>query len=357
MINIKDKYTVLGVMSGTSMDGLDLSCATYSKKLDAWDFNLLKGETIPYNESIKEDFINGFNRKISIEKLDNKFGNFIADHILFFCRKNNFHVDLISSHGHTIFHEPQNGITKQIGNGKVIAERTHIPVVSNFRQQDVDLGGQGAPLVPMGDKLLFSNYDSCINLGGIVNISYNHGDARLAFDICPCNMLLNYFANQKGKRYDNKGIMASKGNVSIPLLNQLSTIDYYQYNGPKSLSKEYIDSIYLPIINIYKLSTVDILSTLVEHIAMKIADVLLSINQSNSLLSGGGVYNSYLISRVRFHTNTKITIPISKIVDFKESIIFGFLGLLRILNEDNCLASATGASRNHSSGDIFKVEC
>ena len=355
MINIKDKYLVVGIMSGTSMDGLDISCAEYYQKNNRWQFNLLQAETFCYNESIKGDFIKLFNRKLNVEELDVQFGHNISDSIISFLERYNLHPDLISSHGHTIFHEPEKGYTLQIGSGKIISERIKIPVVNNFRQQDIDFGGQGAPLVPVGDKLLFSEYHACVNLGGIVNISYDYNNERIAYDIGPCNMILNYLSKQKGQEYDNKGHMALQGQVDGALLDQLSYISYYNQSFPKSLGKEYVDDVFLPIINSYKLNTIDLLSTYVEHIAIKIANVLSKYNISNALFTGGGVFNSYLMSRINYYTNTKIIIPSDQLINFKESIVFGFLGLLRYLKKDNCLGSATGAIKNHSSGDIYII--
>ena len=234
MRNIKDKYVVLGLMSGTSMDGLDVSCARYYKENNTWRFDLLQAETFSYNESIKLDFLKAFNKKCSLEEIDIKFGDIISEYILLFLEKYNLHPHLISSHGHTIFHDPNNGYTFQIGSGQIISERIKIPVVSNFRQQDIDFGGQGAPLVPMGDKLLFSEYHACVNLGGIVNVSYDDNGTRFAYDIGPCNIILNYISKQKGKEYDDQGGMALKGTINTELLHQLFNISYYTLPFPKS---------------------------------------------------------------------------------------------------------------------------
>ena len=355
MINIKDKYVVLGLMSGTSMDGLDISCAEYYKINNRWAFKFLKGETFLYNKSIKSDFLQLFSGQKNVEEVDIKFAHVMSDFIISFLENHNLNPDLISSHGHTIFHQPDNGYTLQIGSGKIIAERINIPVVNNFRQQDIDLGGQGAPLVPIGDKFLFSEYAACVNLGGIVNISYDYNNSRIAYDICPCNIILNYLSQKKGQEYDHKGSIALKGEVNKDLLKRLSAINYYKLSFPKSLGKEYIDQEFLPIIDSFKLNPRDLLSTYVEHIAIIIANVLSDYNISNVLFTGGGVFNSYLISRIRYYTNTEIIIPSSQLINFKEALVFGFLGLLRYLNQPNCLGSATGASQNHCSGDIYVV--
>ena len=355
MINIKDKYVVLGLMSGTSMDGLDISCADYYKTQDRWKFKLLKAQTFSYNQSTKSDFSQLFNHKQNIEDVDIKFAHTISDSIISFLAKHNLHPDLIASHGHTIFHQPENRYTLQIGSGQIIAERIQIPVVNNFRQQDINFGGQGAPLVPVGDKLLFSEYDACVNLGGIVNISYDYHNSRIGYDITPCNLILNYLAEKEGQEYDYKGNIALTGQVHKELLKTLSAINYYKLSFPKSLGKEYIDKEFFPIIDSYQLSIRDLLCTYVEHIAIQIANIFSEYNISNALFTGGGSFNSFLISRIQHHTNTEIILPSHQLINFKEAIIFGFLGLLRCLNEDNCFASATGAAKNHSSGDIYLI--
>ena len=352
---INDKSLILGLMSGTSMDGLDISCARYYQKHNAWHYELIASETITYDSKIKSDLLNTFHKVSDLDEMDVKFASCLSNYIKEFLKKYNLQIDLISSHGHTIFHDPKNGYTKQIGLGSVIAENVGVPVVSNFRQQDIDLGGQGAPLVPIGDKLLFSEYDACINLGGIANISFDFKGKRLAYDISPCNMILNFLAKKSGKDFDEYGKIASEGQVDEILLNKLGKISYYDLNIPKSMGKECVNQYYIPVLNKSNKNNNDILATCVEHIAMKISNALSEFDISKSLLTGGGVFNKYLVARILHHTKSKIIIPNKDLVNFKEAIIFGFLGLLRVLDEHNCLSSATGAIRDHSSGDIYMV--
>ena len=352
---INDKSLILGLMSGTSMDGLDISCARYYQKHNAWHYELIASETITYDSKIKSDLLNTFHKVSDLEEMDVKFASCLSNYIKDFLKKYNLQIDLISSHGHTIFHDPKNGYTKQIGLGSVIAENVGVPVVSNFRQQDIDLGGQGAPLVPIGDKLLFSEYDACINLGGIANISFDFKGKRLAYDISPCNMILNFLAKKSGKDFDEYGKMASEGQVDNILLNNLDKISYYDLNIPKSMGKECVNQHFIPVLNKSNKNNKDILATYVEHIAIKISNALSEFDISKSLLTGGGVFNTYLLTRILHHTKTKIIIPNKDLVNFKEAIVFGFLGLLRVLDEHNCLSSATGAIRDHSSGDIYMV--
>ncbi len=352
---INNDSLVLGLMSGTSMDGLDISCARYYKNHEGWNFDLIACETFPYNNEIKTLLFKAFNKEHDLLDVENIFTQIMIESIECFLNHHHLDVDLISSHGHTIFHDPNGGYTKQIGLGNVISKQFHIPVVCDFRQQDIDLGGQGAPLVPIGDQLLFKEYDSCLNLGGIANISFDIGGVRYAYDICPCNMILNKLSKKIGKDFDKNGEIAKMGKVNKVLLNQLNKIDYYQLTYPKSLSKEYVDIYFDHLLNESFISTEDIMSTFVEHIAFQISNTFSVFNLSNSLFSGGGTFNEYLISRIKFLTKTNLIIPKADVINFKEAIVFGFLGVLRSLNEHNCLSSATGSSRDHSSGKIYFI--
>ncbi|MBF25744.1 MAG: anhydro-N-acetylmuramic acid kinase [Flavobacteriales bacterium] len=352
---INDKSLVIGVMSGTSMDGIDITCAQYCVHKKKWKFNLVASETFAYTKQIKSDLLRAFTGEYKLSKIDIDFGCTIASYIDLFIKKYKLNVDLISSHGHTIFHDPVNGYTKQIGNGRVIAKKLNIPVVSNFRQQDIDYGGQGAPLVPIGDNLLFSEYSSCLNLGGIANISFEVDNKLYGYDICPCNMVLNYLSNKLNKDYDEFGEIASNGKIDNDLFNILNNIDYYKLDIPKSIGKELVEQYFISLIDLYKIDTRDLLSTFVEHIAFQISLNFLKMDISNSLLSGGGAFNKYLIKRLDALTSTNLIIPDVDIVNYKEAIVFGFLGVLRMLNENNCIASVTGAHKDHSSGDVYLV--
>ena len=353
MININRTFTVIGVMSGTSGDGLDIACSRYYKKNQKWFFEILKAETFLYPKSLKTSFKEVFNKTKSLEDIDKVLGYFISEKILQFLTKNNLKIDLIGSHGHTIFHDPKNGYTCQIGAGSVISKTVNVPVVSNFRQQDIDLGGQGAPLVPIGDRLLFSEYEACLNLGGIANISFEKNGNRIGYDICPCNILLNFLAQIDGKEFDEKGVLASRGVVNTKLMDHLNNINYYSRSYPKSLGREDVDLLFMPLVDIMNVKIEDLLCTIVEHIALQIGVSCIQNNLSNILITGGGVYNDYLLERIDYHTNAKIVVPSPSIIEYKESIIFGFLAVLRILNKKNCLASTTGASIDHCSGDLY----
>ena len=354
MIKIKNKFSVIGVMSGTSMDGLDVACVNYYKQKTKWCFKLLKAETFIYDQEIKKNFIQAYNKELSISYLDEKFGHIISDFLKTFINKNDLTVDLISSHGHTIFHEPKKGKTTQIGSGSIIAHNTQIPVVCNFREQDIDLGGQGAPLVPVGDRLLFSEYDACLNLGGIANISYEKLSSRLAYDICPCNILLNYIVNKLGKDFDSEGKIASKGIIDDNLLATLNNLDYYNYTFPKSLGMEHIDA-FLPILSSATISVPDLLATLTEHIAIQLGTVFSQLELNKILVTGGGAFNNHLIRRIKIHSNASLVFPSQILSASRRLLCLGFWVFCRILKQNNCLSSATGAKKDHSSGDVYLV--
>ncbi len=338
-------------MSGTSLDGVDLAYVKFEFN-QTWSFKIIYATTFKYDKIWLNKLKNAFNfKKNKLKLLDDEYGIYLAELINQFINKNNINtIDFIASHGHTIHHEPENGYTLQIGNGKLIAKLTGIKTVYDFRSQDVALGGQGAPLVPIGDELLFSNYTYCLNLGGFANISFKNKNNRLAYDICAVNTVLNHYTNKIDLDYDDNGKIASSGTVFIPLLNELNSLEYYHSTAPKSLGIEYVNDKLLPLIEKYNLEIKDILHTFIEHIAIQIGSNL--IKEGELLITGGGTFNGFLIKRIKYHSTNKIVIPSEEVIDFKEALIFAFLGLLRLENKENCLKSVTGASKNHSSGVI-----
>lgn len=350
----KDEYKVIGVMSGTSLDGIDFVYIHFNKIFKSWSFSILKAETFSYNEKWRNTLNNAFNfNEQELEKLNENYTEFLAKQIQYFIEKNKIvEIDFICSHGHTILHQPENGFTLQIGNLPKISSSLKKTVVCDFRVQDVQLGGQGAPLVPIGDELLFSEYDYCLNLGGFSNISFSSKGSRIAFDISPVNIVLNFFSEKIGLEYDKGGKLAESGKICENLLTELNSISFYKKSFPKSLGKEFIQEEILPTIEKYNLSINDILRTFVEHIAIQITDVVKT--NTKVLITGGGAYNSFLINQLK-NLSPKVNwkIPNDNLIQFKEALIFGFLGILRLRNEINTLASVTGASENHSAGIIF----
>jgi anhydro-N-acetylmuramic acid kinase len=343
---------IIGVMSGTSLDGLDIVYVEIDKSTFK-NFKILSSDTIKYSVEWESKLREGIHKNPEeLLVLDADYGVLLSKLVLSFIEKYQItELDFIASHGHTILHKPDEGYTLQIGNGKIISKKTNQKVICDFRTQDVSLGGQGAPLVPVGDELLFSEYDACLNLGGFANISYKINNERIAFDICPVNIVLNHYVKQIGFDYDNEGEIAAKGEVNQGLLNQLNQLPFYEKEAPKSLGLEWVQEQVFPMIDSYELSVSIILRTFAEHIAIKISSSLKY--RKEVLVTGGGVFNSFLMERLRFLSPVKITIPSYDIINYKEALIFAFLGLLRSENQVNCLSSVTGADKDHSSGRIF----
>ncbi|MBW8361371.1 MAG: anhydro-N-acetylmuramic acid kinase [Kaistella sp.] len=344
-------YHVIGLMSGTSLDGLDLCFARFQKN-EKWHFEILQAETIPYPIFWEEKLRNSI--LLSAEELlelHSEYGFYLGKQVDAFIQKYALEkVDFIASHGHTVFHNPEKKYTFQLGDGRAIKAETEIPVIYDFRSQDVLLGGNGAPLVPIGDELLFQEYDACLNLGGFSNISMKKDGKRIAFDICPVNILLNRFAADLGKKYDEGGLSARNGTVDAELLSFLNALDFYRQNPPKSLGIEWVMKEINPFIKDRK--TENLLATFTEHAAIQISEVFNRYALKNVLVTGGGTFNSFLMEKIQEKTQSEIIIPDEKIIHFKEALIFAFMGVLRMRNEINVLASATGSSKNHSSGII-----
>lgn len=352
----QDTYKVIGLMSGTSLDGLDIAFCTFTYD-HRWSFLFHLGRTVPYSDEWK----NKLTKAPSLSKdemlaLDVEYGKYLGQQVNSFIRENKLDdVDLISSHGHTILHQPQNGITLQIGSGQEIKNATGKTVVCDFRKGDVALGGQGAPLVPIGDKLLFPQMNYCLNLGGIANISFDKNNERLAFDICACNIVLNKLvSDERGIAYDNDGEIARTGKLNKELLSTLNEISYYSQPFPKSLGREDIERDVFPLLEKFKISLEDKLHTFCKHIAIQISSVLeKDVTDARMLITGGGTLNQFLLECIEDKCNLKIVVPQKEIIDFKEAIIFAFLGVLRMRNEVNCLKSVTGAREDSSGGDVF----
>lgn len=348
-------YRVIGVMSGTSLDGVDLCYVTFSKK-STWNFEIHHSETIPYPNEWCKKLKQAIDCDLdTLAHLDLDYTLFLGSLITDFIRKNKIeNIDAVCSHGHTVFHQPNQGITKQIGNLELLSKVVKQNVVCDFRVQDVELGGQGAPLVPIGDRLLFSEFDYCINLGGFANISFELKNQRIAYDICPVNIVMNRYAEILGVPFDDSGKIAQSGDVNIKLLKVLNALEFYKQKSPKSLGLEWVNEQVFPLIEATTLRAEDVLRTFVEHIAMQIVNNI--EDSSKILITGGGAYNVFLMDRIRAHTNAEVIVPESMLVDYKEALIFGFLGVLKLRNEVNCLRSVTGALRDHSSGEIFTIK-
>jgi anhydro-N-acetylmuramic acid kinase len=356
-------YRALGLMSGSSLDGLDIVFAEFIFESGSWRYELLATDCYEYDKEWKERLKNAIAMNaLDYQLLHTEYGHYLGRMVNRFIEDNELHykVGLIASHGHTTFHMPHKKMTAQLGDGASIAAETGLPVVSDLRALDVAFGGQGAPIVPIGEKLLWKDYGMFLNLGGIANISFKGRDSYVAFDICPANAILNLLAALRGKEYDEDGIMASKGKVHAGILQQLNTQDYYRKPYPKSLANDFGTQVIFPLLQESGLSVEDALRTYVQHITQQVRK---SIEGSETLplnnrlmVTGGGALNSFLIGILRQElTDLKIemVIPDQTTIKFKEALIMAFFGVLRWRQEYNILSSVTGAERDSIGGAVW----
>lgn len=357
-----DKITATGIMSGTSVDGLDVVAAEFQQINAQWTYRIISSRMLSYPDDLRKRLIDciGFSAEELIF-LDHEFGKFIGDQVKKFLDEEGIHPDLIASHGHTVFHQPENGITCQIGDGQTIFQVTGIPVVNDFRKIDVLRGGQGAPLVPVGDKLLFGDYEFCLNIGGFSNISFdNLRQERIAYDIGPANIILNYLARMDGRHFDEGGSMARGGELINDLFLELNALPYYALQAPKSLGLEWVQKNILNRISGTSFTHHDLMRTFTEHVAYQIDAAIKKEKKLNFidrtchiLVTGGGVYNDFLLERLREQAEGfTYVVPEKEIVNFKEALIFAFLGVLRYRQQINIWKSVTGAQQDSSGGTI-----
>lgn len=357
------KYNVIGLMSGTSLDGLDIAFCRFILENNTWTYEIEAAQTIAYPDSWKQTILSLETADaLRFQQVNVDYGHYLGGLVSDFIIRHSIKADFVASHGHTIFHQPDKKLTVQIGAGSAIASKCNMPVVCDFRTLDVALGGQGAPLVPIGDKLLFSDYDFCLNLGGFANVSYNLPSpsgkgtgSRIAYDICPVNIVMNAIAEKKGKPYDEGGQMAKEGMLSGYLLNEFNQLGFYKMipDSPKSLGKEWVIKNIHPLIEQYEISDEDLLRTFCEHIAFQIGKSLKNKPKGKLLVTGGGAYNHFLMECIQQHTEHQIVVPDKKTIEYKEALIFAFLGVLKMRNEVNCLKSVTGASRDNCGGAVY----
>jgi anhydro-N-acetylmuramic acid kinase len=351
-------YSLIGLMSGTSGDGLDIAYLHF-EFLENWSFEIEEAQTIPFPSDLGERLSKAhLLPALELAQLDVDFGKWTGTQVKDFCRQFQVKPLAVASHGHTVFHQPATALSLQIGNGWALHQASGQKVINDFRMLDVQLGGQGAPLVPIGDQLLFPHADFCINLGGISNISMQKNGVRIAFDCSPFNLLLNPEANKLGKAYDSGGEFARSGEVNLTLFEALNRLPFYHKSSAKSLGREDMERDFFPLIAESGLSPQDTLSTLVEHFAFQIASIIKFFAPKafpSVLITGGGAYNAYFIERLdHYLENNWLQIDASpRLIEFKEAMIFAFLGVLRLRGEANCLASVTGASMDSCGGTIY----
>lgn len=341
-------------MSGTSLDGLDLAACRFELSGGQWHYTILEAETIGYSPAWRDRLAGVENETaLGFVRTDIEYGDLLGQLTRDFIDKYKVSPDFIASHGHTVFHQPEKRITCQIGRGSAIAAGSSFPVVCDFRSLDVALGGQGAPLVPIGDRLLFGEFDYCLNLGGFANISSEQDGKRVAFDVSPANIVLNDLARKQGLPYDPDGALAAQGKVIPPLLHRLNQLPYYAQSPPKSLGKEWVIANIHPLLSEEPHTDNDLLATFCEHIAMQVAAVTGKNSTRKLLITGGGAFNSHLVRRISELAAATVVLPDHNTINFKEALIFAFLGVLRWRGEHNTLSSVTGAACDNTGGAIY----
>lgn len=347
-------------MSGSSLDGLDMAWVEFSGNLTNIQWHLHAGKTIDLPPKIKQRFqdVHALSGQ-DLAFLDQEFCTWLANHVLQFKEDYRCPIDYLASHGHTLYHNPRHGYTYQLGNGGYIAGKTGVDTIADFRTTDIACNGQGAPFAPIADKHLFAAYNYLLNLGGIANITSTHEEETIAYDVCPCNQILNYLASKKGRPYDNEGALAKEGSIESSLLKELNTIDYYQKAPPKSIDNTWIAKTYFPILDSYTCAIEDKLATVVLHIATHISESIATLGGSPGklLVTGGGAFNTFLTHHLELKLkdkNIEVVIPDDNLVNFKEAILIAFMGYLRVMDIPNVLPSVTGSSRPTISGAIYK---
>lgn len=353
-------YTVIGLMSGTSIDGLDMACCKLWNVDGKWQYEIIVAETIEYDREFSKKLIDTIHLPATeLLKWHNQYGTWMGNQVTDFIKKHQIEVDLVASHGHTIFHQPNDGLTFQLGSGQHLANACGLKVVADFRTNDVALGGQGAPFVPIGDSMLFRQYDVCLNLGGIANMTFWKNEKTIAYDISPINMLFSYILRDSDLPYDDNGRLASMGCVFDPLFEKLNQLEYYRQAYPKSLGYEWFESEMIPVVSAYKLSIHDQLATAVDHVSEQIASNIKSAfsgsENTKVLVTGGGSHNGFFIKELQNKLGENCTLEVGSniLINFKEALIFALMGVLRMEGIPNCIASVTGAKNDSCSGVLF----
>lgn len=346
-------------MSGTSLDGLDLAFCHIWESKNLWNFEIKQTKSISYNSEMRERLKNSiFLSADELLQFHNTYGIWLGEQAKTFIEENTLEIDFIASHGHTTHHQPENGLTFQIGSGQHLANTSGQKIVCDFRTNDVALGGQGAPLVPIGDLLFFGKYDFCLNLGGISNVSFDKNGNRIAYDIGLANMILNHITRKIDLAYDKGGEMARQGNINTEMLEKLNNLEYYRLPFPKSIGYEWFVSKVVPIVDETEDSIENLLHTSIHHICEKVAQQVQMNStkvESNLFVTGGGTLNTFLVETLqeKLGTTTKVVIPSKILIEYKEALVFALMGALRSENKINVLCSVTGAKHDSSSGVIF----
>ena len=355
---MQSSYNIIGLMSGTSLDGLDVVACTFRQDDNRWIYDVVATQSLSYSSEWKQKLKEA--HLLTLEdgiRLHVSYGKFLGEQVNTFMQKNNLTglIDGIGSHGHTVLHAPDQGYTFQLGDGAAISAVTGLNVVNDLRSADVALGGQGAPIVPIGEKLLFPTYKIFVNIGGIVNASFHKWDEVIAYDICPGNTPLNLLALLMGSDYDEGGRLASTGKLDNELLERLEAFSFYKRDLPRSLHTYQIVNEFMPVLDVSPGTLNDKLRTVTEHIASQISGHIAlhareSISKGPIMITGGGALNEFLIERIRDLSQREVYLPEQQIVEYKEALVIAFIALLRMTGQTNCLASVTGASKDNTGG-------
>jgi anhydro-N-acetylmuramic acid kinase len=349
------KILALGMMSGTSLDGLDIVLSEFWISSSGWNYEIIQATTVPYDDHWQRRLAEAHRLDaVNFWKTHVEYGHYLGRQAREFLETTGLSPSVIASHGHTVFHQPGSGFTAQIGAGDAIAAETGFPVVTDLRSVDVALGGQGAPLVPMGDRLLFGQYGACMNIGGFTNVSFEQNNERIAFDICPSNIVLNQLAARSGKKFDPEGILASHGRLQPSILDRIRKIPYYSLEPPKSLGREWLENEFLPLFYMESYSVADLLRTMVEHIGQQVGQSIDILNKTDILVTGGGAHNRFLVDVIRNYSKHEFIVPAPDLVDYKEALVFALLGVLRMLRKINVFSSVTGSKSDHCGGALYE---
>lgn len=353
------QFTAIGLMSGSSLDGVDLAYCRFAEVAKKWHFDILATECVPYPSSMVDKLRQAVVMSgLELFQLDVNLGHFFGETIQSFRQKNEKDtLDFVASHGHTIFHFPAQKITTQIGDGAAIAAHTKSKVITQFRTADIALGGQGAPIVPIGEHYLFPDFNCFLNLGGIANISFHHGEKMIGFDVCAANQVLNFLANKLDMPFDKNGDIAKSGKVNATLLNSLNKLDFFSQTPPKSLDNGFSKDKILPLLNNSNEAIANLLATVSEHIAIQITNAIKAFSPmaiSTIYVTGGGALNLDLIQRIENKSGLKVVVPDTHIVEYKEALIIAFMGVLRLCEIPNVWATVSGASRDSINGTIYQ---
>lgn len=355
---------ILGLISGSSLDGLDMAICQFDEQATSQlEWEVIHTQTAGFPEGLLSRLVRSTELSTrELMELEVEFSKFCASESLDFLTKAKCSVDYIASHGHTVFHYPEDGYTVQIGKGSIIAELTGIPSISDFRSNDIALRGQGAPLAPIVERYLYPGYNVYFNLGGIANFSIHEKSNIRSIDSCPCNQVLNFLISANGLPYDDRGRVARSGKVNDQLLKEWSSLEYFKLSGPKSMDNSWVHQIFIPVMNKYHLSMKDALATMVEFTALQLSkDIskllqLDSITQMSGFVTGGGAYNDYLLERMTYHfqkLGLSLEVPDAQTIEFKEAILMSLMGYLRILERPNTIPTVTGAAKMSIGGAVY----